>query len=532
MKVKIKSLCRINLLAALIAAAIFAAIVPSAFADHDSVVDKSESLEVYVISGGRSTLLHEYNISELEDIANTEQAYYSSVDAMPARVLTIASGVTIDAIVTDCSRKYNSENLDLADFAYVNFEASDGWSRAYDSDEIYDAGRYYYGGLFETNSFNSISNSGWTVNVSEVTSGYHINVEPMLAILSVQGRVFDSDDFDDIRNSGLSDDDSLRFCIGQTESDLRNGVSTTSQFGRGIVTMEIIMDEDYEPAISVTGITLSDDRKTISVGETAALTAGIVPRDATNSRVRWSSSDSSVASVGGNGSVTGEKAGTAVITARSAGNLNYAAECIITVVSGNASDGGGGGGGASAETTSPEPSETPVSVTEIAEPKVYGDVQSGDWFASAVDFVSAQGLMKGKGDGSAFAPNDLNTRAEWIMVMARMKGASAANTTSSPWYKAVLDWAIEDGITDGSSPTEPITREQVIVMMWRLKGEPATRLDSSILAESDRVSGWAEGGMLWAIEENIILGDARGYAGKDNITRAEAAAILMRYLQE
>ncbi|MDR3149971.1 MAG: Ig-like domain-containing protein [Oscillospiraceae bacterium] len=519
MKTKLKSFAGVKIFALFAAAAMLIGFSPAALADHDSVVPQSRYLEVYVIKGGNTSLLHKYTIAELEGLTDAEDVYYSSVDAMPAKVLTIATGVTIDTIISDCY-DYTTD-IELADFSYLRFEASDGWSRTYDYDAINDANKYYYGGLLETDTFSAGSGGSWTINVTDVKSYDKWNVMPMLAIYSVQDRVFDSNDFEDIRNTNLTRDGSLRFCIGQTENDLSRGISTTSQFGRGITTLEIIMDRNYTPTISVTGIMISNDKMTIGVNETETLTATIVPPDATDKRVEWSSSDPSVATVSSNGAVTGEKAGKAVITVQSRSNPNYSAECAVTVTS------GGGGGGASDGTTADEPTETPANETPGM--KVYSDVKQGDWFNAAVEFVSSRGLMKGKGSEDTFAPNDLNTRAEWITVLARMSGAAAANVSSAPWYQAVLDWAVAEGITDGSNPTGAITREQVVVMLWRLKGSPKSQLDVSIFAESDRVSDWAKDAMLWAIEENIILGDARGSAGSDNITRAEVATILMRY---
>lgn len=77
-----------------------------------------------------------------------------------------------------------------------------------------------------------------------------------------------------------------------------------------------------------TGVTLDKSRLTLTVGETAELTASVTPDTAENKTVTFSSSDDSVASVDESGKVTAIKAGTATITAAIEG---FTAACEVTV---------------------------------------------------------------------------------------------------------------------------------------------------------------------------------------------------------
>ena len=77
----------------------------------------------------------------------------------------------------------------------------------------------------------------------------------------------------------------------------------------------------------VTGITLSSTALSLEVGETATLTATVVPADAADKTVTWASSNTKVATVS-NGTVRAVSAGIAVITAK-AGNVT--ASCAVTV---------------------------------------------------------------------------------------------------------------------------------------------------------------------------------------------------------
>ena len=85
-------------------------------------------------------------------------------------------------------------------------------------------------------------------------------------------------------------------------------------------------------AIPVTGISLSHDNATLEVDKTLKLTATVLPSDATDQSVTWSTSNSSVASVTDNGLVTANAAGSAIITAKADGG-NYSASATITIPS-------------------------------------------------------------------------------------------------------------------------------------------------------------------------------------------------------
>ncbi len=81
---------------------------------------------------------------------------------------------------------------------------------------------------------------------------------------------------------------------------------------------------------SVTGISLNKTSATVAVGGSETLTATILPNDATNQAVTWSSSKESVATVDSTGKVTGVAAGKTLIIAKTAdGGLT--AECVVTV---------------------------------------------------------------------------------------------------------------------------------------------------------------------------------------------------------
>lgn len=87
----------------------------------------------------------------------------------------------------------------------------------------------------------------------------------------------------------------------------------------------------YASTVSATGVSISPDSKTLNKGETVQLTATVLPTDATDKTVTWSSSNNDIASVDNNGEVTAVGPGTATITATANDGSGKAASCRITV---------------------------------------------------------------------------------------------------------------------------------------------------------------------------------------------------------
>ncbi len=84
--------------------------------------------------------------------------------------------------------------------------------------------------------------------------------------------------------------------------------------------------------VKVSSITLSQTSLTMtSKGQTASLTATVSPDNAANKNITWSSSNSSVATVNANGTVTAVTNGTADITATAADGSGVSAKCSVTV---------------------------------------------------------------------------------------------------------------------------------------------------------------------------------------------------------
>jgi len=87
----------------------------------------------------------------------------------------------------------------------------------------------------------------------------------------------------------------------------------------------------FEPKIYVTNLTLSSDNLNLKIGEQIILSANIIPLNATNKKLLWSSSDVSVASVDDSGMVTAIKSGKTIVSAKTLDGSNLEAKCEVTV---------------------------------------------------------------------------------------------------------------------------------------------------------------------------------------------------------
>ena len=160
----------------------------------------------------------------------------------------------------------------------------------------------------------------------------------------------------------------------------------------------------------------------------------------------------------------------------------------------------------------------------------YADVQEDAWYAEAVDYVTAEGLMTGT-TADAFAPDVATTRAMVWTILGRMSGAELSG--GEVWYAPAQAWAVSSGVSDGSDPDGKITREQLAAMLYRFAGEPEL-LDSELAglsgyADHDDVSSYAYRAMAWAVSRGIINGVDGTLVPQNLATRAQVAAMLMRY---
>lgn len=94
---------------------------------------------------------------------------------------------------------------------------------------------------------------------------------------------------------------------------------------------EMIYYAHEKAVIAPTGVSLNKSTLTLEVGANETLEATVAPANASNKKVAWTSSDTSVATVDAYGKVVAVGAGTANITATSKVNSSLTATCAVTV---------------------------------------------------------------------------------------------------------------------------------------------------------------------------------------------------------
>ena len=171
----------------------------------------------------------------------------------------------------------------------------------------------------------------------------------------------------------------------------------------------------------------------------------------------------------------------------------------------------------------PEEPDTPLDPTPG-----FTDVADDFWGKEAIDYVVAEGLMNGTSE-TTFAPNATTTRAMLMTILARMDGVDT--TGSNPWYAKGMEWAVAEGVSDGTNPEGTITREQLAVMLYRYSGSPESSGTALDYADADQISDWAMPAMHWAVTNGILSGKGNDTLDpQGNATRAEVAQMLYRFV--
>ena len=158
----------------------------------------------------------------------------------------------------------------------------------------------------------------------------------------------------------------------------------------------------------------------------------------------------------------------------------------------------------------------------------YSDVAANHWAKDNIDYVTSRGLFVGVDDEN-FAPETSMTRAMIVSVLQRYAGDTTS--ASGDWYEGARQWAMENGISDGTNMNGNVTREQLVTMLYRYIGSPQVVGSLADYSDNASVSPYAEQAMIWAVRNGIIGGmTADTLAPQGLATRAQVAAILERFI--
>ena len=176
----------------------------------------------------------------------------------------------------------------------------------------------------------------------------------------------------------------------------------------------------------------------------------------------------------------------------------------------------------------------------------FTDVTSGDWFYDAVAYVYDKGMMEGTTD-TTFAPTMNLTRSMIAQVLYNLEerpeapgAAGFPDVAAGAWYADAVNWAAARGIVKGYDtgafgPEDSVTREQLAAILYRyaqVKGYDTTRGGMAVreFSDSASISDWAQEAMAWAVNAQVLSGKGNGVLDpQGTATRAEVAQMLMNF---
>ena len=176
----------------------------------------------------------------------------------------------------------------------------------------------------------------------------------------------------------------------------------------------------------------------------------------------------------------------------------------------------------------------------------FTDVEgAGHWTHEGIDFAVSHGLFSGM-SATTFEPDTAMTRSMLVTVLWRYADMPIEGTNSytdvpnGTWYTDAVSWAAYNGVVTGVGnnkfdPDGKITREQMATILYRYAKssgiDTSNRTDLRSFPDAERISGYAKEAMQWAVAEGLINGSDGKLLPQGNATRAQVAAILMRFIQ-
>ena len=175
-----------------------------------------------------------------------------------------------------------------------------------------------------------------------------------------------------------------------------------------------------------------------------------------------------------------------------------------------------------------------LTITELgqqtdAPATVFADVAADAYYAAPVSWAVEQGITNGTSD-TTFSPDRTCSRAQIITFLWRAAGASVPETSSAfsdvpedAYYADAAAWAAEMGMVEGDafSPDDPCTRMMAVEFMWKYAGSP----DAPEAAFSDV----AADAVNWAVETGVTNGTSDDTFSPDGIcTRGQIVTFLYR----
>lgn len=174
----------------------------------------------------------------------------------------------------------------------------------------------------------------------------------------------------------------------------------------------------------------------------------------------------------------------------------------------------------------------------------FDDVDSDRWSAKYIYDLYNSNIVSGYSN-NMFYPTKNITRAEFVKILAGIAGVTSdelsgstnfKDVASNSWYSGYVAWAVNNGITDGTSfttfsPNSNITREQMATMIYRFVTSKGIKLPENEtvinFTDANTFSSWATNAIYAIQKAGIISGfDNNSFYPKYNTTREQACKIL------
>lgn len=178
----------------------------------------------------------------------------------------------------------------------------------------------------------------------------------------------------------------------------------------------------------------------------------------------------------------------------------------------------------------------------------FTDVNMQAWYAQAIRYLSAHGIVNGL-PGGIFGIENETTRSMVVTMLYRLAGSPKVEGTvpfddvaKGAWYETAALWDYQTGIVKGYAegrellfkPDQAITRQEFVTMLYRYvtdykKMDVSIRSDLDTYTDKDQVQPWALDAMKWAVDNGIMNGYNEGnkwYLRPVNKTRRSEMAKL------
>ena len=170
--------------------------------------------------------------------------------------------------------------------------------------------------------------------------------------------------------------------------------------------------------------------------------------------------------------------------------------------------------------------------------ETFSDVTTDQWYYDEVMTAANKGWINGVGNGR-FDPNGTMTRGDFALIIARILNYDPKNypnsgfpdVDSDMYYSAAIAFCKDQGIIGGEggyfNAEDPITREEMAKILAEAL-QLTTSIPEKLYADDAEIAQWAKGYVYACQEAGIMEGSGDNFNPRDNATRAEGAAVLVR----